>query len=85
MSEIIVQGFKIDTKDIWEIEDLSTSRLAGFKVCLVGGREITVTKGIPYESYPSDIRNAHAPYDRLRESIEEKWKADKTDLPIFKL
>jgi hypothetical protein len=85
MSEIIIQGIKVDTKDIWEIKDLSTSRLAGFSVHLIGGDVIKVTKGIPYESYPYEIRDAHAPYDRLRREIEAKWKADKTDLPIFKL
>lgn len=83
--EIIVEGHKIDTKDIWEIKDLSTGRQAGFKICLVGDREIKIVTDIPYERTPSQIHDAHRPYDNLRKSIEEKWKADQTDIPVFKL
>ncbi len=83
--KILVEGHVIDTQDIWKISDISSSRKAGFIIHLTEGKKLEISKGIPYESYSYEIRSAHAPYDRLRKSIEEKWNQDKSDLPVFKL
>jgi hypothetical protein len=83
--EILVEGHKIDTKDIWKIEDIGSSRVAGFVIHLIGGKTLQVSKSISYYSTPYDIREANAPYDRLRKAIEDKWEQDKNDLPTFKL
>lgn len=84
--EIIVEGYTIDTKNIWEIKDLGSSRFAGFKICMSPPEDsITIGRNIPYESTPYDIWGYNRPYDMLRKEIEAKWELDKSDIPVFKL
>lgn len=83
--EIIVEGHKIDTKDIYDIESMCTGRFAGFKIKLTEKDDIVIGRRIPYERTPNEIMDYHKPYNKLMESIKEKWESDKTEIPIFKL
>lgn len=89
--EIIVQGHKIDTKDIYEIVDIEAhktmflNRQAGFVIKLVDKPSITVGQSIPYESYPSEIGEIKRKWDKLMKSVIEKWEADKSDIQVFKI
>lgn len=89
MAEIIVQGHKIDTKDIWAIEDIEKdkkmflNRHAGFVIRLVDKPALSFYQGIPYESYPSEIAEIKAKWRKLENEVRKKWEADKSDLPTF--
>lgn len=85
MSEIVVEGHKIDTKDIYDIVNLCNTRKAGFLIKMIEKPDIEISEKIPYETYNHEFSVYYAPYKRLMSSIKEKWEADKTELPIFKL
>jgi len=91
MSEIIVQGHKIDTKEIFDIKDIEhdkkmfLNRHAGFVIYLIDKKPLSLYEHIPYESYPREISEIKEKWRKLQKQVEEKWQADKTDLPVFKL
>lgn len=87
--EIIVQGHKIDTKDIWDIVDIEAhktmflNREAGFIIKLVGDKQIKIGENIPYDSYPSEISDTKRKWRKLEKEVREKWEEDKSDIPTF--
>ena len=83
--EIIVQGHKIDTKEIYDIEYVSTGYRVDVVVKLIDKPKISVGRAIPYDSTPMTISGYKEPYKRLYNELKEKWEADKTDIPVFKL
>lgn len=85
MAEIIIEGNKIDTKDIWDIELKTGSRWTGVIIKVTDKPNIEIGRSIPYETYPSQFRGYYDPYEKLFEQIKTKWEADKSDIPIFKL
>ncbi len=85
MAEIIIEGHKVDTKDIWDIEYNTNSRYVNVTVKVTGREDIVIGRSIAYETYPSQFEGINAPYKKLYKSIKEKWEADKSELPVFKL
>jgi len=83
--EIIIEGHKVDTKDIWDVQYLEHSRSVSVVVKVTDKPDIIVHRTIPYETRPSEFEEYYAPYERLYKSIKEKWDADKLDIPVFKL
>lgn len=82
--EIIVEGYKIDTKDIWKIEG---TKKRGYDGLVIG---ITDKPDIVLEEYTDNLFNHNRKaildkYDKLRKAVEEKWNEDKNDIPTFKL
>lgn len=82
---IVVEGITVETRDIWDITDLSSSRKAGFVIKLIDKNSISITEDISHDAFSHQRQDAHSRYDRLRKQIEAKWNEDKTDLLIFKL
>ncbi len=85
MSLIVVEGHKIDTKEIFDIELILKSRECGVKIKLIDKPELYISRTIPYETYNSEFQGYYAPYKALYKSVKEQWEADKTELKIFKL
>lgn len=85
MSEIIVQGHKIDTKDIWDIEYNTNSRYVNITIKITDRPDIVIGRSIAYETYSYQFEGINAPYKKLYNELKEKWKADKSDIPVFKL
>jgi len=91
MSLIIVEGHKIETKDIFDIHEIEKykkmflNREAGFVIKMIGGKEHRFCQTIPYESYPSEISDIKDKWEKLRNKVVEQWEADKTELKVFKL
>lgn len=89
--EIIVQGNKINTKDIWNVVDIEKgkkmflNREAGFIIRLNNGSDIKVGQRIAYESYPSEIRAIKDKWSALEKQVREKWQSDKSHIPVFKV
>ncbi len=83
--EIIVEGHKIDTKDIWKIEEAGF-RMHGFIIRITGeSPDIHIVQKQKYDMTPSDCAEINERYRKLRKAVEEKWEQDKNDLPVFKL
>ena len=67
--EIIVQGHKVETKEIFRIVDIEhykkmfLNREAGFIIERIDKPSITVGERIAYESYPSEIRDKHQKWE----------------------
>lgn len=85
MSEIIIQGHKIDTKDIWDLKLITDSRYTGVVIKITDKPNIEIGKRIPYETYPSEFREYYVPYEKLYKDIKAKWEADKSEITVFKL
>lgn len=85
MSEIIIEGHKVDTKDIWDLKLVTESRVVKVVVKVTDKPDIVIGRNIPYETYASEFRGIYAPYEKLYLEIKQKWEADKTELPVFKL
>lgn len=83
--EIIIQGHKIDTKDIWDIEHISDTRSVWIIIKVVGKPNINIGRNIPYETRQGEFQQYWQPYQKLYDDLKAKWEADKTDLQIFKL
>lgn len=83
--EIIVQGHKIDTKDIWDIIHVSNTREVSITIKLTDKPDITIGRRIPYETGHGQFNRYWQPYEDLYESLKEKWEADKSDIQVFKL
>lgn len=87
--EIIVLGHKIDTKDISDIYDVERdkqmflNRESGFIIQFMDGSKKVFKENIPYESYSSEIREIKQRWLKLQNEVDEKWKADKHELPEF--
>lgn len=82
---IVVEGHKIDTKEIWDIKDINSGDTAGFDICLIGGERIRIAEKMPHDMYSYKRSEIKHKYYRLYDSVVEKWKEDMTDLEIFKL
>ena len=82
MSIIRVEGHEIDTKDIVKITDAGWRRI-GFQIHLVGPKVITIDRKEPYDMTPWGVAELSRPYRRLREEIEAKWEADKSEIETF--
>jgi hypothetical protein len=85
MAEIIIEGHKVDTKDIWDIEWNAKSRYVNVTVKITDKPDIVIGRSITYETYNSEFAGIYAPYKRLYEELNNKWQADKSELPVFKL
>lgn len=83
--EIIIEGHKIDTLNIWAIELESDGWGIWIKVKIIDKPEIIIGRKIPYESTPLTIAGYKEPYNRLYESLKLKWELDKSEIPVFKL
>lgn len=82
MTKIRVESHEIDTKDIVKITDAGWRRI-GFEIHLVGGKVISIDRPEPYDMTPMGVRDLSNPYDRLRQKVEEKWNADKSEIETF--
>lgn len=84
MSEIIIQGYKVDTKDIWHISELDKRGYAGLVIGVVDKDEIVIQEYIDnlYNCNQSGVRSK---YRRLKEELTKKWNEDKSDIPVFKI
>lgn len=85
MAEIIIEGHKVDTKDIWDIKLTTSTREASVTIKVTDKPDIVIGRTIPYETYSGQFRGYWEPYEALYKSIKEKWEADKSDIPVFKL
>lgn len=85
MAAIIVEGHAIDTKDIWQLELITSTRIAGIKIKIINNPDIFIYKNIPYETTLGRFSEYWQPFEKLYDKVKEKWEADKTDVPIFKL
>lgn len=89
--EIVVEGRKIDTKDIFAIVDIEHyktaffNREAGFIIERIEKKDLRFGEGIPYETYPSEIGRIKAKWKKLQDAVCEKWEKDKTELEVFKV
>lgn len=83
--EIIIEGHKVDTKDIWDVSYKSDSWNVTVTVKITGKASITIGRKVPWECSRFQMESIVAPYERLYESIKEKWEADKSELQVFKL
>lgn len=82
--EIIIQGHKVDTKDIWDICDLDRRGYAGLIVRLVDDQQIVLSEYID-NLWNFKQSDAHEKYRRLKEELTKKWEEDKLDIPVFKV
>ena len=85
MAKIIIEGQTVDTQEIFDIEYNTSSRRVEVVIKLIDKKPIVIGRGIPYETYPSEFLGINAPYKKLYNELKEKWEADKTELPVFKL
>jgi len=85
MAEIIIEGHKIDTKDIWDVQYNSDSWRVDVTIKITGKPNIIIGRKVPWECSRMTMEGIVSPYKKLYESIKQKWEADKSDLPVFKL
>lgn len=83
--EIIIEGRKIDTLDIWDIELVTNTREAKIIIKVTDKPQIIIGRNIPYETRQGEFREYWRPYEKLYAEITKKWEADKSDIPVFKL
>lgn len=83
--EIIIEGIKVDTKDIWAVDYSADAWEVSVTVRITDKPNIVIGKRVPWECSRFTMDGIVEPYKKLYESIKEKWEADKSDLPIFKL
>lgn len=87
--EIIVQGHKVETKEIFRIVDIEhyktmfMNREAGFIIELIDKPSIKVGERIPYESYPSQIWDKKQKWENLKKEVIKQWEQDKLNVPVF--
>lgn len=79
--KIIIEGHEVDTKDIWDVQYKADAWNVSVTI------KITDKNGrrVPWEISRMGMDNIVAPYEKLYKSIKEKWEADKSDIPVFKL
>ena len=82
--EIIVEGHKFDTKDIWKIEECEDRGYDGMVIGLIDRPDL-VWKEYTDNLYSYNRSCVRSKYQRLIKSLKEKWEQDKNDLTIFKL
>ena len=91
ITEIIVLGTKINTKEItaiYEIErdkKMFLNREAGFVIMFMDGTHKTFKENIPYESYSSEISAKKERWAKLQKEVTEKWEKDKHQFEEFGL
>lgn len=83
--EIIIEGRKVDTKDIWDITFESKSNYVCLIIKITDKPQIQISQSGLDSLYTCNRHNVVDRYERLYKSIKEKWEADKTELQIFKL
>lgn len=83
--EIIVEGHKIETKDIWDIEHICNTREVWVIIKITGKPNISIGRRIPYETCTGQFQKYWQPYEVLYNLLKAKWEADKSETPIFKL
>lgn len=83
--EIIIEGRKVDTLDIWDIEIVKNTREVYILVKITDDKPIKIGRHISCETYPSEFRDIYAPYEKLYDALKTKWNGDKIIVPIFKL
>jgi len=83
--KIIVEGHKIDMKDIWDIELITNTKFAMIIIKIVDKDKIVLVRHIPYETRHGEFQQYWEPYEKLYKSIKEKWEADKSEIEVFKL
>lgn len=82
--EIIVEGHKIDTKDIFSIDGINSRGYDGIVIRMVDKPNILLQEYTD-NIYSYNARAVRDKYQRLKKALIEKWEQDKSDLPIFKL
>ncbi len=86
---IAVLGKAVETQEILDIVDIEANktmfmnREAGFIIKLLNKEDLVFSESIPYESYPSDIKEIKAKWSRLRKEIYDKWCSDKLQIQTF--
>ena len=83
--EIIIEGHKVDTKDIWDIEHISNTREVWVIIKVTNMPDIKIGRRIPYETSSGQFQQYWRPYEALYNSIKAKWESDKSEIPVFKL
>lgn len=89
--EIIVQGQKIETKEICRIVDIEhyktmfMNRQAGFIVERINKPSISFWDPIPYEASGYQASCIREKWSTLRAALEAKWNEDKSDIPALSL
>lgn len=83
--EILVEGHKIDTKEIVKICDVEGSRNVGFEIHLIGLKVISIYEREGYDDYSHTRRCRYDKYEKLKQKVIDKWEKDKTELEIFNL
>lgn len=83
--EIIIEGHKVETLNIWDIKLDSDAWGIWIRIGIIDKPEIVIGRKIPYDSSRMTVEGYEAPYKRLYKSIKEKWEADKSLIPVFKL
>jgi hypothetical protein len=83
--EIIVEGHKIDTLDIWDIVLETNTREVYVLIKLTDKPNMKIGRKIPYETYQSEYNDYWSPFEKLFKSLMIKWEKDKAALEIFKI
>lgn len=83
--EIIIEGYKVDTLNIWDVELIENTREVWVVVKITDKPNINIGRTIPYETYQHEYAEIWKPFRKLYKSIKEKWEADKSETPVFKL
>lgn len=83
--EIIIEGHKIDTKDIWDVQYSADAWEVKITVSITDKQPIVIGRRVPWEITRYGMQGILLPYEQLYKSIKEKWEADKNDIPTFKL
>jgi hypothetical protein len=88
--EIIVKSHRIDLKEVTDIYDVERdkkaflNREAGFIIKL-NDKEIKISEGIPYESYPREISEVKKKYKDLQDKVQKEWETVRGEIKIFNL
>lgn len=83
--EIIVQGHKIETKEIWDIQYEADSWNVSVTIKVSNKPNIVIGRRVPWECSRFSMDGIVQPYKTLYTDLKAKWDTDKTDVEIFKL
>ncbi len=88
---IIVEGEKVETKDITEIYDIERdktmflNREAGFVIKFMDGSSNVFGEKMAYELYPSQIHDIKNKWENLQDKVNHAWEKDKHSYQEFRL
>lgn len=83
--KIIVQGYEIETKEIYDIELVQNTRKVKVIISLIGKNQVVIGRHFPYETCTGQFNKYWQPYEDLYNKVKAQWEADKSDIPVFKL